>query len=345
MGTGKTLAAQEGIERSGVDWWFWAGPKTSLPNIKREFRIWNFPFERFNVEFFTYEGLTRWVDEWKPGQPFPAGMVCDESSRCKNASSQRSQGCQRLADMIREKYGLEHGFVIEMSGTPSPKSPVDWWSQCEIAWPASCGKAAPRRWRSGWPSWSRTTLATAFRCGSESAGRTTRRSAPCAAMYREEGPHELDGLTEPDDYHPYKPSKNEVAYLYERLKGLVTIKHKKDCLNLPEKRYRKIICKPTPSLCRVAADVVESAPNAVTGMTLLRELSDGFQYREEQDGMTRCTHCADGTVFQWSDPEDPGQLYMRRGVSGARACRPLGQGNASPVRSAAARKKCRSGSA
>ena len=32
--------------------------------------------------------------------------------------------------MIREKYGLEHGFVIEMSGTPSPKSPVDWWSQC-----------------------------------------------------------------------------------------------------------------------------------------------------------------------------------------------------------------------
>ena len=37
--------------------------------------------------------------------------------------------------MIREKYGLEKGFVIEMSGTPSPKSPVDWWSQCEIAWP------------------------------------------------------------------------------------------------------------------------------------------------------------------------------------------------------------------
>ena len=135
MGTGKTLSAQEVIERSGVDWWFWAGPKTSLPNIKREFRIWNFPFERFNVEFFTYEGLTRWVDEWKPGQPFPAGMVCDESSRCKNASSQRSQGCQRLADMIREKHGWEHGFVIEMSGTPSPKSPVDWWSQCEIAWP------------------------------------------------------------------------------------------------------------------------------------------------------------------------------------------------------------------
>ena len=43
MGTGKTLSAQEVIERSGVDWWFWVGPKTSLPNIQREFRKWHFP--------------------------------------------------------------------------------------------------------------------------------------------------------------------------------------------------------------------------------------------------------------------------------------------------------------
>ena len=135
-----------------------------------------------------------------------------------------------------------------------------------------------------------------------------KKCAVCGAN-EHEGPHELDGITDPELYHPYKPSKNEVAYLYERLKGLVTIKHKKDCLNLPDKRYRKIICKPTPSLLRVAAQVVASAPTTVTGMTLLRELSDGFQYREEQDGMTRCTHCADGTVFQWSDP-DTGQLYM-----------------------------------
>ena len=128
MGTGKTLAAQEVIERSGVDWWFWVGPKTSLPNIQREFRKWQFPFPQFRVEFFTYEGLKTWLDQWKPGQPLPAGLICDESSRCKNANSQRSGACQRLADLIREQYGLEHGFVIEMSGTPSPKSPVDWWS-------------------------------------------------------------------------------------------------------------------------------------------------------------------------------------------------------------------------
>ena len=71
MGTGKTLSAQEVIERSGVDWWFWVGPKTSLPNIQREFRKWQFPFDRFNVEFFTYEGLKTWVEDGSPGRRSP----------------------------------------------------------------------------------------------------------------------------------------------------------------------------------------------------------------------------------------------------------------------------------
>ena len=73
-----------------------------------------------------------------------------------------------------------------------------------------------------------------------------RKCAECGES-REDGPHELDGLTDPAEYHPFMPSKNEVAYLYERLKGLVIIKHKKDCLNLPEKRYRQIVCKPRPA--------------------------------------------------------------------------------------------------
>jgi hypothetical protein len=36
--------------------------------------------------------------------------------------------------MIRAEYGFD-GYVNLMSGTPSPKSPIDWWSQAEIAWP------------------------------------------------------------------------------------------------------------------------------------------------------------------------------------------------------------------
>ncbi len=68
MGTGKTLAAQMVIEKSGVDLVWWAGPKTSIPNIKREFKLWGFPFDRIRVEFFTYEGLVRVMDEWDGSQ-------------------------------------------------------------------------------------------------------------------------------------------------------------------------------------------------------------------------------------------------------------------------------------
>ncbi len=143
MGTGKTLAAQMVMEKSGVDLWWWAGPKTSLPNIKRELKLWGFPFDRIQVEFFTYEGLVRVMDEWDGSQTLPRGFVADESSRCKNHTSQRSKACQKLADLIRDKYGFD-GYVIEMSGTPSPKTPVDWWSQCEIAWPGFLKEGSPR---------------------------------------------------------------------------------------------------------------------------------------------------------------------------------------------------------
>jgi SNF2 family DNA or RNA helicase len=116
-----------------------------------------------------------------------------------------------------------------------------------------------------------------------------------------------------DDYHKFTPSKNEVAYMYERLKGLVVIKHKKDCLNLPDKRYRQVFCKPKPSVLRVAKSIVDSASNAMIGMTLLREFSDGFQYREENDGMKPCPHCVDacGEVDEWFDPDDESRIFAQ----------------------------------
>ena len=60
--------------------------------------------------------------------------IFDESSKLKTPTSQRSKAAQRFADMIRAEHGFD-GYVILMSGTPSPKSPIDWWSQAEIAWP------------------------------------------------------------------------------------------------------------------------------------------------------------------------------------------------------------------
>ena len=74
MGTGKTLAAQMVMEMSGVDVWWWAGPKTSLPNIKRELKLWGFPADRIQVEFFTYEGLVNVMDQWDGSEPLPRAV-------------------------------------------------------------------------------------------------------------------------------------------------------------------------------------------------------------------------------------------------------------------------------
>jgi len=305
---GKTLSAQEVMERSATDYWYWVGPKTSLPNIRREFRKWSMD-PMICVEMMTYETLVRKIDDWKADDELPRGVIFDESSKLKTPTSQRSKAAQRLADMIRAEYGFD-GYVILMSGTPSPKTPLDWYSQAEIAWPGFLREGSVKA----------LEQRLAFMADREyDAGVFKKRigwkddESKCAVCGETEieGPHELDGITDLDDYHRFEPSKNEVAYMYERLSGLVIIKHKKDCLSLPEKRYRKIVCKPAASTLRVAQAIAASAPNAVTGMTLLRELSDGFQYREVKNGKTKCPHCPEscGIVHEWFDPEDEGRTF------------------------------------
>ena len=302
MRTGKTISAQMVIEKSGVDLVYWVGPKTSLPNIKREFKMWRFP-SSIEVEFFTYEGFVRVVDEWDDSQELPRFVVFDEASRCKNHTSQRSQAAQRFSDMIRAKYGMD-GYVIEMSGTPSPKAPTDWWSLAEIAYPGFLKEGSAKAME--------TRLAflvdQTFDAGTfkkRTGWRDDENKCNVCGLLEGEGPHtEFD-----DDYHRFEPSINEVALLGDRLKGLVTIKHRKDCMEMPEVQYRKILCKPSESLLRVAEAIVASAPNAMTGMTLLRELSDGFQYRDIVDGKTACTYCTDGTVEVWKR-NDPNQDHQ-----------------------------------
>lgn len=307
MGVGKTLSAQELIERSRRPYWWWVGPKSSLPNIQREFRRWAFPFDAFQVEMLTYEELVRRVDSWQPGDVVPHGLLCDEASKLKNHNSQRSRAAQCLADMIREKYGLE-GYVLLMSGTPSPKTPVDWWSLCEIAWPGFLKEGSPKALEQ--------RLAFLTRCEFDAGVFAKRigwkddeRKCNICGELQQEGPHQLDGITDPQDYHSFVPSKNEVAFMHERLQGLVVTKHKKDCLTLPEKRYRKFLCKPSSSVVRVAQAIAASAPNTITGLTLLRELSDGFQYRDLREGKTKCTHCAGGKIEEWFDPANEGRVF------------------------------------
>ena len=82
MGLGKTLAAQEVMERSGIKTCWWIGPLKSLPNIQREFRIWNLD-PSIEVRMLNYEALPAIMKEWEPGTPVPQLLICDECSRCK----------------------------------------------------------------------------------------------------------------------------------------------------------------------------------------------------------------------------------------------------------------------
>jgi hypothetical protein len=309
MGTGKTLAAMLAIILSGVKTVWWVGPRTSLPNMRREFNAWGFDFDKIEVVWMTYEELVRRMDEWKPGDFIPQFVVWDESSRLKGATSQRNNAAQMLADLIREKYGFD-GYVLEMSGTPSPKSPCDWWAQSEIAWPGFLREGSPKQLEQRLAFMSEKEFGAGIFKDRDSWKDDERKCKTCG-KYEADGPHVLDGIIDPRDVHKYETSVNEVALMYDRLKGLARIWHKKDCLDLPDKRYRRVVCKPAPSLLRVGSALMQAAPNTITGLTWMRELSDGFQYKEIKDGTSPCPHCPEssGVVEEWFDKKNESRVY------------------------------------
>lgn len=309
MGVGKSLSAQMVIEHSSVKHWYWVGPRTSLPNVKREFKKWGFNFDGdITIEFMTYEELVRRMDDYKPGDKVPGGMICDESSRLKGATSQRSNAAQKMADLIRQEYGYD-GYVIEMSGTPSPKSPADWWSQTEIAWPGFLREGSAKQLQKRLGFMKRHEYESGV-FDKLTSWRDDERKCETCGEYAQHENHVFTVDGENEDYHEWKASINEIALMYERLEGLVVIKHKKDCLTLPDKRYRRVICKPSNSMLRVASSLMQAAPNTITGLTWLRELSDGFQYKDKKDGKTPCQHCgAKGTVEEWYDTKDESRSY------------------------------------
>lgn len=300
---GKTLVAQEVIERSGHNLWFWVGPKSSLPNMDREFRKWS--YQGPEIKWMTYEGLVKWVREYVPGDPIPGGIVGDESSKCKTATSQRSRAFQKVADMIREEHGM-NGYVIEMSGTPSPKRPTDWWSQCEIAYPGFLKEGTPKAMEKRMAFMKELQL-DGTSIMQVQGWRDDESKCDNCGKYEDDNCHDFEmAMLEGVDHCTFTPSKNEVALLFERLHGLVTVKHKKDCLDLPDKRYRVINCEIKPSVHRAAKVLMDTAPNTITGLTWLRELSDGFQYREIIDGTKKCDICkGTGKVEDWFHKTDP----------------------------------------
>lgn len=290
MGTGKTLTTIASLEQLKARKIWWVAPRSALYSVELEFAKWQ---ADLNVEFMTYEGMVKRVANWQRENQVPDALVIDESQRIKSYTSQRYSAAVHLADNIREVHG-QNGIVFLLSGTPSPKSPADWWTQCRVACPGFLREAHFKTFNNRLAfikQETNTTTNTPFprlvtlwddekKCGT------------CGQL--ESHPyHDMNFYFEGGPYHKWTPSVNEVEGLYHRLKGLTKIVLKKDVLSeLPDKIYRTIECKPDQRTIRAAKLIAETTSRGAMALTLLRELSDGFQYESVQKGERTCSICS-----------------------------------------------------
>lgn len=305
MGTGKTLAALTVIELCalwyGIDNWWWCGPLSALRSTHLEMMKWDFKL-RDTMRLMSYEELKRIVERWNPNDPTPNGLIGDESSKLKTPTAQRTVMFKHVADSMRTEYGDDGCCIGELSGSPAPKSPLDWYSQAEIAQPGFL-------YEGNFHLFKERLAIVEERERYEGGGKY-----PHLVAWRDsEDKCHFCGL--PKDHknhsvvngkHVYQPCKNEVARLKNRLDGLVLVKFKADCLDLPEKIYEEKRVVPTEETINCAKIIIKSARSTVDALIKLRMLSDGFQYIDEKIGECTCELC-EGNGKHWE--------YIVTGVS------------------------------
>lgn len=298
MGVGKTLAAIEGVDwikenvitnlESGQFWW--VGPNSALAALEEEIDRWGISVY---PEIMTYEGMTNRVERWQPGKPAPRIIVFDESSRLKNPRAKRTGSALHVTEAMRREWRDKNlaTFILEMTGTPSPKEPTDWYSQCEIACPGFVREGNVYKFRA--------RLAHQVQQENQQTGGvyfqttgwkdSTLKCDKCGKLESHDCHHQEMMF---ESYHPFEPGTDEVSKLYKRLDGLVTVVMKKDVLkDLPAKIYRVLRVKPTLEIKNALKLVERMAKGAAQAMILARELSDGFLYESAPNGTKTCSHC------------------------------------------------------
>lgn len=288
MGSGKSLVFIEAAERSGAadhEIWY-VGPRAGIMAVKREVAKWK---ANFNPQWFTYQGLVKEIRDWVPGTPAPRFVCFDESSKIKSPTSQRSEAARHLANSVRNEHGTD-GYVILMSGTPAPRTPVDWWHQCEVACPGFIKEGDVGKFKS---RLSLVEMRESISGGSYPHLVTwlddSRKCATCGQFNLH--PDHASVNRGQEGCHDFVVSTNEVEYLYKRMQGLVLVKFKRDCLDLPEKQYETIRVKPTIEIIRAVKLIQARSARAITALTLTREIADGFQYVESPSGKAKCPNC------------------------------------------------------
>lgn len=315
MGVGKTLAAIDLMctaHTEGMRKWLYVAPAAVLGAIYLELRKWE---SHVIPDLVTYESMHK-IDFDKYD-----GVIFDEASKIKNYTTKRAKNAAKLATKIRAKHG-DKGYIILMTGTPAPHNPTDWWSLCEIACPGFLVEGTVQKlknslalieYREGLGGSSYPHLLTWLN--------DENKCAICGQYEDAKDHHEAfddEAMAPNPDYHKFKKSVDEVARLGRRMAGLVMVILKKDCLDLPEKVYKIIPCEPDASTLRAAKTIAAKATNTVTAYTLLRELSDGFQYKmtEVKGETVKCPACNGlGVVTEGRSP-DPDLLDTLTDESG-----------------------------
>lgn len=295
MGTGKTLAAIMAMEKVNPPITWYVAPKSAIVSVKMQMRHW---LCYRPVKFMTYDELKRIIKDWPGGDP-PRMVIYDESSMLKTASSQRSQVADHLANSMRDAYE-DDAYIIEMSGSPAPKNPTDWYNQCEIACPGYLQEGELWKFRARLSIEEQQKDGSGVKYNKHVAWKDGNPllCGKCGAK--------ADNFIHTEKiyqgFHKFEKMPNEVAAFYERARGLVIAKLKKDCLDLPEKFYREVTVKPSLDLLRAAKIVQAGCASAIETLTLLRELSDGFQYRSRWIEET-CKACNAQKVYGPNDEE------------------------------------------
>jgi hypothetical protein len=297
QGLGKSLVAIRIMELSGVDDWFYVGPRSAIASFELELANWD---AKVIPSIMTYERLQRMIDNWPPGRPIPGGIIFDESQRIKTPTSARSIAAYRLAEVMRREWGTD-AYIIELSGTPAPKDPTDYWHQCEVVCPGFLREGTIQKFAA------RLSLIQTLE---GPTGRYPHRvcwfddERRCKECGQFEEDHSVeDAILAGEAFHKFVPSINEVADLKERMAGLVWVYRKSEYLSeLPELQYRTINVKPTQDMLQAAKLVIAGAETAISGFTRLRQISDGFLYTQEEVGQQTCPKCKGELTIEQAMP-------------------------------------------
>ena len=333
MGTGKTLACFALLEHlvcdkgwSGERWY--VGTKASIRAVNLERIKWK-PKVWFD-QVITYDSLKKIMASWPAGKPAPRIIFLDESSRIKNPTTQRSQMSYAIAqsahkefDFFRHLSGGLQSCIVEMSGSPAPKEPTDWWHQCEIVCPGYLkeGNIFDFKKRLALVIQKDNVITGAAYPHLVTWWDDENKCKHCGKYFDFEkyGPkgekigradeHDPQNFGILDNAHLYEKSVNEILKLHQRMNGLVRVIFKKDCMNLPEKIFREIELTPSKEITRAAKLIVRTAKTTMDAMIRLRELSDGFQYKDIPSGkMVDCFVCH-GTKNMKEPRNAKGEIY------------------------------------